>query len=537
MKKLFVFVALFSVFSGFLICLELTLVSPMESSLVAQYWLIYINKIPFENKMGEYFIKSIEPINYKGSPLCEIYHLYPRGHMLVNVYKELVPLKSFSVVSDFNPECKGYEYAVLEELKATVDSLKSYKEGEFENAEEIMRANGKKWDKTVWTDLSRVVLYRGEAELKKRPRGIGISIFRDIEPVEAVQTEERSKGIETYILRDNEGVMVISTEAPPLLNTHWDQGEPYYNQCPILYDQRSVVGCVATAMSQIMRYYEWPIRGVGTHSYTCPTLNNRKISADFSNEYDWKNMPYITQEYDIQAEKDAVSELCYEAGVSVNMNYGVDESVISGLAPVLSALKDHFKYKTDVKVVWRNNSNVNAWFNVFKIQRDLERPVEFAIWVGGGHAVVVDGYLMDETSNKVHINMGWANDDNTDTYYDLDNIRGFTYPEIQHAVIDIVPAWVPLPPLNFSASRVMNRSLARIEYINVLNWEANPRNDEIGIKVATYRIYESNNLLAEVDKDTFSYLHRDVSTNRTYVYEIASVSDKGDESDRAIVIY
>jgi hypothetical protein len=427
-------------------------------------------------------------------------------------------------------------------LKATVDFLKSHKEGEFENTEKAMRANGRKWDKTVWTDLSRVVLYRGEAEPKKSARGLGIPIPSDIKDREELSAEERSIGIETYILRDNEGVKVESTVASPLLKTQWDQGEPYYNQCPVWLGKNSAVGCVATAMSQIMRYYEWPIKGAGTHSYACPTLDYRVIFADFSDEYDWENMPYTTPDYDIQAEKDAVSELCFEAGVSVEMSYSPGCSG-AWVEDVAAALKDHFRYKTDVKVVWRKDyPNVKAWFNVFKNQRDLERPAEFAILGdSGNHAVVADGYLIDGTSNKVHLNMGWSGED--DEYYDLDSIiceinpYSFTKTPDQHAVINIVPAWAPLPPLNFSATRAMNRSLAKIEYINVLNWEANPRNDEIGIKVAMYRIYESNSLLAEVDKDTFSYLHRDVSTNRTYVYEIASVSDKGDESDRAIVIY
>ncbi|MCK5743073.1 MAG: Spi family protease inhibitor, partial [Chlorobi bacterium] len=58
-------------------------------------------------------------------------------------------------------------------------------------------------------------------------------------------------------------------EVLPLIDTEWSQS-PYYNDyCP--YDssehERAVVGCVATAMAQIMKYWEYPETGSGFHSY------------------------------------------------------------------------------------------------------------------------------------------------------------------------------------------------------------------------------------------------------------------------------
>jgi len=75
MKKSLVFLALFLIFSAFLLCYELTLVSKIESIYLAQNWITFINKIPLEGKLGEYQIKFIEQVNHKGYPLCEIYHL------------------------------------------------------------------------------------------------------------------------------------------------------------------------------------------------------------------------------------------------------------------------------------------------------------------------------------------------------------------------------------------------------------------------------------------------------------------------------
>ena len=55
----------------------------------------------------------------------------------------------------------------------------------------------------------------------------------------------------------------------PLIKTQWSQGSPYNGFCPIdpKYNQRSVTGCVATAMAQVMNYWKWPKEGHGEVSY------------------------------------------------------------------------------------------------------------------------------------------------------------------------------------------------------------------------------------------------------------------------------
>ncbi len=82
---------------------------------------------------------------------------------------------------------------------------------------------------------------------------------------------------------------------PPLLgNIKWDQGAPYNNFCPVINTpntgDRAAVGCVATAMAQLMKYYNWPVTGTGTNSYTTSTLG-LNLSANFgATTYDWANM-------------------------------------------------------------------------------------------------------------------------------------------------------------------------------------------------------------------------------------------------------
>ena len=49
----------------------------------------------------------------------------------------------------------------------------------------------------------------------------------------------------------------------PLIKTKWDQGEPYNDLCPMAGDQRTLTGCGATALAQIMNYHQWPERATG----------------------------------------------------------------------------------------------------------------------------------------------------------------------------------------------------------------------------------------------------------------------------------
>ncbi len=53
----------------------------------------------------------------------------------------------------------------------------------------------------------------------------------------------------------------------PLLTTTWDQSPFYNDMCPTFYGERTLTGCVATAMAQVMNYWNWPDTGVGQHSY------------------------------------------------------------------------------------------------------------------------------------------------------------------------------------------------------------------------------------------------------------------------------
>lgn len=72
----------------------------------------------------------------------------------------------------------------------------------------------------------------------------------------------------------------------PVTDT-WRQGAPYNEYCPLLSaerGERTIVGCVATAMSEIMYYWKWPSTGQGTGSTTyTPRYTNDWLSTPLAN--------------------------------------------------------------------------------------------------------------------------------------------------------------------------------------------------------------------------------------------------------------
>lgn len=80
--------------------------------------------------------------------------------------------------------------------------------------------------------------------------------------------------------------------APLLGGRVWDQGKPFNNLCPeVSAGVRTVTGCTATAMAQIMAYHRHPAKGTGNISYTTPTFDySVKANMDNASAYDWDNM-------------------------------------------------------------------------------------------------------------------------------------------------------------------------------------------------------------------------------------------------------
>jgi len=232
----------------------------------------------------------------------------------------------------------------------------------------------------------------------------------------------------------------------PLLTTTWNQ-LPYYNaMCPVdaSTSEQAVAGCVATATAQVMKYWNYPATGQGTHSYS---TTYGILNADFgATTYDWAAMPNA-----VSANNNAVATLIYQIGVAVNMNYSATSSgayVTKAQSPVTNcaeyALTTYFKYASTTHGIERSNFTDQQWIDALKTELDNMRPVIYAGFGSvGGHCWVADGY---DANNMFHINWGWGGV--SDGYFEVDAMNpsalgagggsgGFNAG--QHAIIGIQP--------------------------------------------------------------------------------------------------
>ena len=299
------------------------------------------------------------------------------------------------------------------------------------------------------------------------------------------------------------------TVVAPLIQTQWDQSSPYNMLCP----SNSVTGCVATAMAQVMKYWNYPEHGIGWHSYTHPVYG--ELSADFqSTTYDWDNMLNTYNGSSTNAQRLAVATLMYHCGVSVDMNYSPNSSG-AGSEIVAEALKTYFNYSSDAAFHDRSEYQDNIWINMLKADLNLNRPVWYCgMGSGGGHAFVLDGY---NNSNYFHINWGWGG--YCDEYYTIDNLNpgpGGTgsgsngiYNDAQGAVFGIHPS-------DCSANAPSNLTYSQSGRNVTLSWTS-------ASGATSYNIYRDNVCIGNVTSTSYS----DTAPFGSSIYYVRSVDSQG----------
>lgn len=189
----------------------------------------------------------------------------------------------------------------------------------------------------------------------------------------------------------------------PMVTTKWNQDAPYNDMCPLVRGQRSVTGCAATALAQIMKYHNWPPQGKGSHSYK---LGTSTVSLDFSQvNFDWSNMCDTYSSSSTAAQNEAVAELMYACGVSIDMQYSSTASGASVL-DVPAAMVEYFDYDAGVRYYSRDYYGINDWNELVYSQLAEYGPVQYSGQSNeGGHSFVCDGYNPD---GYFHINWGWG---------------------------------------------------------------------------------------------------------------------------------
>lgn len=229
----------------------------------------------------------------------------------------------------------------------------------------------------------------------------------------------------------------------PLLTTTWAQGCYYNDSTP--FDagatcQHVVAGCVATAMSQVINYYNFPQVGSGIHSYNS---NYGTLTANFGNTYyNWNLMADNLSAASTAAEVASVAQLISQAGISVDMMYSAGSSGAYS-QDAANAFTHYFNFDNGLKLYHKNNYSDSIWEQMIINELDSLHPIYYDGSGTGGHAFVCDGY---QSGGYFHFNWGWSGSYNG--YFTLSNLNpgGMNFSNYCGAVLGMKPG---IPNNNF----------------------------------------------------------------------------------------
>ena len=362
--------ALIMVLSLFLIsfstnALRAEVASVEEMDLVCQNWLnIHVYQNGSWAGSANPQIVDVQDLVYNDTVLAKVYSIEPRGYVVIPVLKELAPVKSYSEDCNINVnDTQGLIQLIREVLR---DRVREY-----------------------------------------------VMMFGSMEAEPADKSNNRfSAAWNEYLVQEDEFMLSLGKggksplgEGDRLLgNNWWHQNYPYNMYCPADGGcTHTVVGCVATAMSQIMHYWEWPPEGTQEHCYPWYGADSQQVlCADFSDPYDWDNMPLTCDGGCNSVERAALAELAYECGVASNMDYGCD-----GSGAIVSEFPwtTYFRYDPGMYYQQKGGMSDYTWFMELKEDLDSLRPIPYFVY---SHALVCDGWRSDGGVNRIHLNYGWG---------------------------------------------------------------------------------------------------------------------------------
>lgn len=191
----------------------------------------------------------------------------------------------------------------------------------------------------------------------------------------------------------------------PLIKTKWNQSNPYNLQCPMDGEERSITGCIATAIAQVMFYHKWPAatsQDIPAYTTTTKAINVEALPAT---TFKWNLMKYEYQNDAVGDTANAVAELMRYCGQISMMDYTSEESS----ANINTAnLINHFNYSKNTRQTAREYYSNNQWEDLVYNEIANNRPVAYsglAIDTKSAHEFICDGY---DGNGLFHINWGWG---------------------------------------------------------------------------------------------------------------------------------
>ena len=228
----------------------------------------------------------------------------------------------------------------------------------------------------------------------------------------------------------------------PMVTLSWNQDNPYNYYCPSGHGGpggHAYAGCAATAMSMVMKYWNWPVQGNGEYSYTPEGYPTQTVN--FGNTtYDWANMPNSISTSSPQINIMAIATLMYHCGVSIDMQYGAGASGAYS-QDVPNAIANYFRYTDQAVRKERDLYSKLDWEEMLIASLEEGFPLYYSgSDDSGGHAFVCCGYR--ENDRKFYFNWGWSGWYNNYFAIDALNTYNGSFNQGQAAIFDYIPAYI-----------------------------------------------------------------------------------------------
>jgi len=369
----------------------------------------------FREAAVEFRVAAVRPLGLTTDTAATLYRvdLAPRGYVIVSADRRLPPVIGFSATAALELD--------------TVPGLPPAAPAPARALRSLLEAEG---------DACRAALARSAAP--RRAEAGSVPLYEQAWHALADAPAEGEPAL------DDGGAETVG----PLLGTSWSQWRHFNKAYPADpepgtgYDGKAPVGCVPLIGACLGHFYTWPPYGRegDVHLDTNgENLIDGSFSGIFADPYAWADMQaaYDPWSEEPAAAVDAVSEIIYEMGVAVGVDYGSfswggTSASMKDLAAVL-----HSRFYFEPGTLLKRSDDVATFDAAVKSEILAGRPVPASL---PAHAVIVDGYMEDLGSEYYHINYGWAGVN--DGWYLLSNVNSNS---MRNAILGILPRAVPMP--------------------------------------------------------------------------------------------
>ena len=188
----------------------------------------------------------------------------------------------------------------------------------------------------------------------------------------------------------------------PLIKTKWGQDYPYNEQCPLIASNiHQPTGCVATAMSQLMYYHQYPKTGRGR--YVGGTEKQRTDIPFETISPQWGAMLLEYSRFSNSKENPAaVAQLMSLNAIAVSSDFRITNTSSDHLA-ARTVLVNYWDYAPTCKFIRSERQSVL----IDMINQDLDQRLPVLV-TGGEHSYLCDG----RNGDFYHFNLGWGGDAN-----------------------------------------------------------------------------------------------------------------------------